>query len=112
MDISIDVRGDGGAATVLGLAVIASITTLLMVLLHVGAWSMARAQSAMVADIAALSAARHGSCEAARFAARIHDVELVDCFFEAGDAIVLVRPPIRLRSPFLPSVEGMSRAGF
>lgn len=113
-DVRIDVHPDGGIATVLGLAIITSIASLLMVLLHVGAWSMARSHSAMVADIAAVSAARQGSCEAARYAVRIHGLELVDCVWEAGDAIVVVRSTIGVRSPLLPvlSAEGRARAGF
>ena len=110
----IDVHSDGGAATVMGLAIIAVMASLLMTLLHVGAWSMARLHSAMVADIAAVSAARQGSCEAAAYAVRIHRVELVDCIWESGDAVVVVRTPIPVRSPLLPvsSAEGRARAGY
>ena len=113
-DVPIDVHADGGIATAFGLAIIASMASLLMVLVHVGAWSMARSHSAMVADIAAISAAGLGSCEAARYTVRIHGVELVECVWEAGDAIVVVRSPIRVRSPLLPmsSAEGRARAGF
>lgn len=110
----IDVRADAGAATVVGLAIIAVMASLLMVLLHVGAWSLARSHAAMVADIAAVSAARQGSCEAARHAIALHRAQLVDCVWEAGDAIVVVRTPIGVNSPLLPesSAEGRARAGF
>ena len=110
----IHVRSDGGAATVLGVAIIAVMASLLMTLLHVGAWSMARSHSAMVADIAAVSAARDGSCDAAAHAVHIHRVELVDCIWEAGDVVVVVRTPVPVRSPLLPvsSAEARARAGF
>lgn len=113
-DVRIDVHADGGVATVLALAVISLIAALLMVLVHVGGWSLARSHSAMVADIAAVSAARQGTCEAARYAVHIHRVELVDCHWKDGDAIVVVRSPISVRSPFLPvsSAQGRARAGF
>lgn len=110
----IRIHSDEGAATIMGLAIIAVMASLLMTLLHVGAWSMARSHSAMVADIAAVSAARDGSCDAAVHAVQIHRVELVDCIWEAGDAVVVVRTPIPVRSPLLPvsSAQARARAGF
>ena len=113
-DVRIRIHSDEGAATIMGLAIIAVMASLLMTLLHVGAWSMARSHSAMVADIAAVSAARDGSCDAAVHAVQIHHVELVDCIWEAGDAVVVVRTPIPIRSPLLPvsSAEARARAGF
>lgn len=81
---------DRGSATVLALASIAAVMAVSVSVIVAGHLGLARGEAAMVADLAAVSAARHGNCGAAQRLAESHIARLVRCEFHGTDAIVQV----------------------
>lgn len=109
-----DIRSDEGFATVIGVVFVIGLVSLLTMMSSVGAWLQAQAQSASVADIAALAAAVHGSCTAAQEAARVNGSQLRECRWKGSDVIVVVSTAARQTPIVLPvmSAEASARAGF
>jgi len=105
---------DVGFATVLGVAIVFGLVSLLMVMASAGGWLLARAHAASVADIAALAAASQGSCAAAQEVVRINGSDLRDCTWLGSDVVVVVSIEVRNTPIVLPvmNVEASSRAGF
>lgn len=112
--MSDDARSEDGSATVLGVAIIVGLVSLLMVISSAGAWLLAHSHAASVADIAALAAATQGSCTAAHQAARVNGSELENCVWQGSDVIVVVSSQVGDTPIALPvtRIEASARAGF
>ena len=104
------IRSDQGAVSVLSIALIAVALSLLTLSGAVGAWTLDRAHAGMVADLAALAAARSGSCGSAHQVVELHSALLVECSTIGPDVVVEVRFPRPNR--WLPDVTHRSRAGY
>jgi secretion/DNA translocation related TadE-like protein len=109
-----DVCSEEGSATVFGVAIVIGLVSLMMVMSSAGAWLLAHAHAASVADIAALAAATQGSCAAAQQAAHVNGSELKDCAWQGGDVIVVVSTEVSDTPIVMPvtRVEASARAGF
>jgi secretion/DNA translocation related TadE-like protein len=109
-----DFHSEEGSATVFGVAIVIGLVSLLMVMSSAGAWLLAHAHAASVADIAALAAATQGSCAAAHEAARVNGSELKDCAWQGSDVIVVVSTEVSDTPIVIPvtRVEASARAGF
>lgn len=108
-------REDAGVATVLTMIAVCVVLVAMSCAAVLGHAIVGRARVSMVADLAALSVARTGSCEAALQVSSRHGVELVDCTWDGFDALVTVRDQPAGTVPGLPSFVNMkakSRAGY
>ena len=76
----------------------------------VSAWSMARSEAAMIADLAALAAARSSACSAAEEVARLHHSTLAECAFDGTDVEVAVT--FSTASAWTPAVTRRARSGY
>jgi len=103
-----------GFATVLGVAIVLGLVSLLIVMAAAGGWLLAHAHAASVADIAALAAATQGSCAAAQEVVHINGSDLRACTWHGSDVLVVVSTEVRNTPIVLPvmSVEASARAGF
>lgn len=101
-----------GSATVLGVAIVLVLVSMLMLLSSAGAWLLAHARASSVADVAALAAARQGSCEAARVATALNRARLQECSWQGTDVMVVVA--MQVTAPALPhaEVQAAARAGY
>lgn len=81
---------DRGSATVLALASIAAVMAVSVSVIVAGHLGLVRGKAAMVADLAAVSAARHGDCGTAESVAASYVARLVRCEFHGTDVIVQV----------------------
>ena len=104
------IRSDQGAVSVLSITLIAVALSLLTLGGSVGAWALDRAHAGMVADLAALAAARSGSCGSAHRVVELHSARLVACSATGLDVVVEVRIP--RSSGWLPDITHRSRAGY
>lgn len=104
------IRSDQGAVSVFSIALIAVALSLLTLGAAVGAWALDRARAGMVADLAALAAARSGSCGSANHVVELHSALLVECSTIGPDVVVEVRIP--QSSGWLPDITHRSRAGY
>lgn len=85
-----NVKRDDGMATVLALGSVTGLALVVTATAAAGQWAMERARASMVADLAAVSAARHGSCAAAVSAAEAHGAGVSDCSWDGVDVTVTV----------------------
>lgn len=110
----VEVRHDDGSATVLAIAIVAALVSLLIIMSSAGAWLLARSHAATVADLAALAAAQHGSCGAAHDVAVSNAATMVDCVWQGSDVVVVVSTPIEGTAIALPvqRAEASARAGY
>lgn len=83
-------RRDDGMVTVLALCSVTGLALVVTATAAAGQWAMERARASMVADLAAVSAARHGSCTAAVSAAEAHGAEVSGCSWDGVDVTVTV----------------------
>ncbi len=107
-----DPAGEGGSATVLGVAIVLVLVSMLMLLSSAGAWLLAHARASSVADVAALAAARQGSCEAARVATELNQAELQECSLQGTDVVVVVAMQVSTPAIPLAEVQAAARAGY
>lgn len=105
---------DDGFATVLAIAIVAALVSLLMIMSSAGTWLLARAHAATVADLAALAAATHGSCSAAHEVAAWNAATVLNCAWQGSDVVVVVSAPVEVMSVALPvqRAEASARAGY
>ena len=105
---------DDGSATVLAIAIVAALVSLLMIMLSAGAWLLARSHAATIADLAALAAAQHGSCGAAHDVAVSNAATMVDCVWQGSDVVVVISTPIEGAAVVLPvqRAEASAKAGY
>ena len=103
-----------GFATVFAITAMTGLAALLVVMLSVGSWLLARSQAAAIADIAALAAATRGSCDAAHQAALINDARVRTCTWQGSDVVVEIETELSVR-PLAISVNRVTaaaRAGY
>jgi len=79
---------DRGMATLFALALLTGLMIVIAATAAMTQWAIARSNVAMVADLAAVAAARQGACGAAEHTARAHDVELLECSWQGTDVTV------------------------
>jgi len=110
-----ELTDEQGVATVFALALLTGLTVVIGATAAMAQWAIARSQVALVADLAAVAAARQGACTAAESTARAHDVQLLECSWEGTDVTVsigthTVGPAARwLRAEV---ISAQARAGF
>jgi secretion/DNA translocation related TadE-like protein len=105
---------EAGFATVFAVTVVTALAALLVMMLSVGSWLLARTQAASVADIAALAAATRGSCEAAHQVALINDARVRSCTWQGSDVVVVIQTQVSGPAAAIAvhQVEASARAGF
>jgi secretion/DNA translocation related TadE-like protein len=106
---------DTGAVTLLALAAISGIVTLASASVCIASFASVHARAAMVADLAALAGAHHGSCAPAHAVVNAHGGELRTCGFEGVDVVVGVSLPVTVpgRGWLLPpTADASARAGY
>ena len=101
---------DHGSISVAGIALVVAALSLLLLAGSVGGWATARAKAAMVADLAALAAARSGGCASANDVAVGHGAMLDECVQIDGDVIVTVTVPHG--GALSPVVSQRARSGY
>jgi secretion/DNA translocation related TadE-like protein len=101
---------DEGSVSVIGVTLIAAALSLLTLAGSVGGWATMRTKAGMVADLAALAAARSGVCSSAQEVALLHGALLDGCTTEAGDVIVTVTLPAA--GPLSLAVSRRARSGY
>lgn len=99
-----------GAASVAAIVLVVGAVAVLPVAGAVSAWSMTRSEAAMIADLAALAAARSGACSAAQEVARVHHSTLAECAFDGTDVEVAVT--VTTASAWMPTVTRRARSGY
>ena len=99
-----------GAASVAAITLVVSAIGILPVAGAVSAWSMARSEAAMIADLAALAAAQSSACSAAQHVARLHHSRLAECAFDGTDVEVAVT--VTTASAWMPTVTRRARSGY
>lgn len=85
------VEAEHGFTTILALAIMTGLAVAIGATAAASQWAMARAQASMVADIAAVAAARQGDCGAAATAAQAHAATLDECTWQGVDVTVMVQ---------------------
>ena len=108
-------KGEQGIASVFALALLTGLTVVIGATAAMAQWSIARSQVAIVADLAAVAAARQGACAAAELTARAHDVQLVECSWQGTDVTVSIGSPAvgpAARMLGAETIVAQSRAGF
>lgn len=111
----VKLRGDTGAVTLLALAAISGIATLVSTIVVIASFAVVHARAAMVADLAAIAGARHGSCASAHAVVTVHGGELRSCGLDGVDVVVGVSVPVTgLGRGWLlpPTAEASARAGY
>lgn len=110
----IEAPHDDGFATVLAIAIVAALVSLLMIMSSAGAWLLARSHAATIADLAALAAAMHGSCGAAHDVAASNAATVLNCVWQGSDVVVVISTPIEGTAVALPvqRAEASARAGY
>lgn len=108
-------RDDDGATTILTVALITGLVVLMTAIVATGQLAIARGRSAMVADLAALAAARQASCAAAGQTVHLHGARILECSWSGTD--VTVRVSVKAAAPLLDwsglaEIDASSRAGF
>jgi secretion/DNA translocation related TadE-like protein len=101
---------EAGAASVAAIALVVGAVAILPVAGAVSAWSLARSEAAMIADLAALAAARSSACSAAQEVARLHRSTLAECAFDGTDVEVAVT--VTTASAWMPTVTRRARSGY
>ena len=110
MRFSIHRRKQESCASVAAIVLVVGAVAVLPVAGAVSAWSMARSEAAMIADLAALAAARSSACSAAEEVARLHDSTLAECAFDGTDVEVAVT--VSTASAWTPAVTRRARSGY
>ena len=111
----VKLRDDTGAVTLLALAAISGIATLVSAIVVIAGFALMHARATMVADLAAIAGARHGSCAPAYAVVNAHGGELRSCGFDGVDVVVGVSLPVTgLGRGWLlpPTAEASARAGY
>ena len=108
-------KSEDGFVTVLALAILTGLVTLIAATTATAQWAGTRAKASMVADLAAVAAARQGSCAAAASIADSYGAKLNGCAWHGIDVTVDVALP----SPVMLStwsavdvIEASARAGY
>ena len=83
-------RGSGSTFTAALVLILVSIGTLGFGLVQA---QLVAGRTQTAADLAALAGARGGGCERAGAVARANGAQLVDCYGEGGDLVVVVQSP-------------------
>ncbi len=83
-------RCDRGMATLFALALLTGLMIVIAATAAMAQWAIARSNVALVADLAAVAAARQGACDAADRTARAHSVELLECSWQGTDVTVRI----------------------
>jgi len=102
-------------ATVLVLALVTGLAVFVTATTATAQWALTRAKTSMVADLAAVAAARQGSCSAAAAAAHAHEAQMLACSWQGGDVTVTIgMPPPSALSRWAGdgAVQSWARAGF
>ena len=99
-----------GAASVAAIALVVGAVGIVPVAGAVSEWSIARSEAAMIADLAALAAARSSACSAAQEVARLHHSILAACAFDGTDVEVAVT--VSTTSAWTPTVTRRARSGY
>ena len=99
-----------GAASAAAIALVVGAVGILPVAGAVSEWSIARSEAAMIADLAALAAARSSACSAAQEVARLHHSTLAACAFDGTDVEVAVT--VSTTSAWTPTVTRRARSGY
>ena len=106
---------DEGFATILALAVLTGLVTLIAATTATAHWVATRAKASMVADLAAIAAARQGSCAAAVSTASSYGARVSGCTWDAVDVTVQVAVPAPASLSGwsdLDVIEATARAGY
>lgn len=111
----VSVREETGLATMLSVAIVTGFSVLVSAVVATAQLASSRAHAQMVADLAALSAARSADCAPAWTAAQLHEATVTACNRSGTDVVVFVAVQVSgpLRA-FYPSgaVTAHARAGF
>jgi len=106
---------EDGYATVFALAIITGLVTLIAATTATAHWVGIRAKASMVADLAAVAAARQGSCAAAASIADSYGAHLNGCGWDGIDVTVKVAlpsPDTLATWSTVDVIEASARAGY
>lgn len=108
-------ESDSGSVTVLALAVIAAVMTTATAVVVAGSLALELRRAAMIADLAALAAARQGSCLIAAQVAQTYQARVSRCEASLTDVLVEIAAPVSgiiSRATPVHGVRAVARAGF
>lgn len=108
-------HSESGFATLFALAVVTGLVTLIAATTATAHWAAVRARASMVADLAAVAAARQGSCAAAGAVTSSYGGEVSSCTWNGVDVtieVALPAPASLSRWSDIDAVGATARAGF
>jgi len=108
-------KSEDGFATVFALAILTGLVTFIAATTATAHWVGTHAQASMVADLAAVAAARQGSCAAAASIADSYGAQLNRCVWHEIDVTVevaLPSPTTLSRWSTADVIKASARAGY